>query len=96
MMENGSEQTCLHLKNESGRTMAPQLDLKIVWKAVTQEMTYHFTKYNRSKFSFVNPITLLPKQEEGKGSDEEDQMEAVRNQHSLSAEQRTQLILASL
>lgn len=66
------------------------------WKAFTQELTYHFTKYNPSNFSFVNIITLLPKQEEGKGGDEEDQMETARNQHSTSAEQRTQLVLASL
>lgn len=99
-MGKGSEQTCLHLKNESGHTMAPQFDLKIVWRAFTQEphqeLSYHFTKYSTSEFRLDNMITPLPKQQEGKDGNEEDQMETVSNQPSVSTEQRTQLVLASL
>ena len=80
--------------------MAPQFALKIVWRAFTQEphqeLSYHFTKYNTSDFCLDNPITPLPKQQEGKDGNDEDQMETVRNQHSISTEQRTQLVLASL
>lgn len=80
--------------------MAPQFDLKIVRREFTQEphleLSYHFTKHNTSDFCQDNPITPLPKQQQGKDGNEEDQMETVRNQQSISTEQRTQLILPSL
>jgi len=37
MIVKGSKQTCSHLKNESGCSMAPQFDLKTVWIALIQE-----------------------------------------------------------
>jgi len=80
--------------------MAPQFDLKIVWRAFTQEphqeLRYHYTKYSTPEFCLDNPIAPLPKHQEGKDGTEDDQMETARKQHSVSTKQRTQLVLASL
>lgn len=52
----------LALKNESGRPVAPQFDMKIVWRAFTQEphqeLSYFFTRQNLSAQIPEQPLYL--------------------------------------
>lgn len=58
MMEKGSEQTCSHLKNESGCSMAPHFVLKTVWTAHIQETLHEQRHLTNLRVINLHLITI--------------------------------------